>query len=204
VIHRNRVFLVLAFGFVVLGMSLTVPGVAWPSVAETFDRPVAGLGYVTLLFGGGYTVSTFVSGRLSARAGIGPLLLAAAVTAIGALVVLATSATWLIFLVAAGVLGAVGVGAEGGPKRLQSLDGGTRPVHEGKKGEKRARGSRWPNHSRLATCCRATIVRCPPTDSPQTSTDTTRSAPPWSLSAGVAGCRVISSAFRGYNRGLSE
>jgi fucose permease len=106
--HRNRFFFVLAFGFILLGMTVTVPGVTWPSVAESFHRSLAELGYVTLLFGGGYTVSSFLSGRLSAKWGIGPLLIAAAVTGMAALAALAFSATWLIFLVATCLMGVGG------------------------------------------------------------------------------------------------
>jgi fucose permease len=105
---RNRVFFVLAFGFILLGMAVTVPGVTWPSVAESFDRSLAELGYVTLLFGGGYTVSSFLSGRLSANRGIGPLLIAAAITGMIALAVLSASATWPFFLLATGLLGVGG------------------------------------------------------------------------------------------------
>ena len=106
--HRNRFFFVLASGFILLGMAVTVPGVTWPSVAESFDRSLAELGYVTLLFGGGYTVSSFLSGRLSARSGVGPLLIAAAITAMVALAALALSATWLMFLVATCLMGVGG------------------------------------------------------------------------------------------------
>ena len=106
--QRNRLFLVLTFGFVLLGMGLGVQGVAWPSVAETFDRSLADLGYVTLLFGGGYTASTLLSGRLSSRAGIGPTLIGAAGLAVVALAALSGSPTWPLFLTAAGVLGAAG------------------------------------------------------------------------------------------------
>jgi fucose permease len=106
--HRNRLFFVLAFGFVLLGMAVTVPGVTWPSVAESFDRSLAELGYVTLLFGGGYTVSSFLSGRLSAKRGIGPLLIAAAMTGMVALAALSVSATWPMFLIATGLLGVGG------------------------------------------------------------------------------------------------
>jgi len=105
VIARSRTFFVLAFGFVLLGMGLTATGVAWPSVAEAFDRSLAELGYVTLLFGGGYTISTLVSGRLSARAGIGRVLLLAAMVAAAALAALAVSGSWAVFLIASGSLG---------------------------------------------------------------------------------------------------
>ena len=106
--HRNRLFFVLAYGFILLGMAVTVPGVTWPSVAESFDRSLAELGYVTLLFGGGYTASSLLSGRLSARRGVGPLLIAAAITAMVALGALALSATWLMFLVATCLMGVGG------------------------------------------------------------------------------------------------
>lgn len=103
--QRNRAFFVLAFGFVLLGIGVSVPGVAWPSVAETFQRPLAELGLVTLLFGGGYTASTALSGRLAAKARTGPTLIFAAVIATVALTLLAVSVTWSVFLIAAGLLG---------------------------------------------------------------------------------------------------
>jgi len=103
--QRKRVFLVLAFGFVLLGLGVTVPSVAWPSIAETFQRPLADLGFVTLLFGGGYTASTLLSGRLAAKARTGPTLIAAAAIASVALTMLTASATWSVFLIAAGLLG---------------------------------------------------------------------------------------------------
>ena len=86
-------------------MTVTVTGVTWPSVAESFGRSLADLGYVTLLFGGGYTVSSYASGRLSSEHGIGMLLVGAGVAGTVALVGLATSATWPMFLAATGLLG---------------------------------------------------------------------------------------------------
>jgi fucose permease len=105
VIHRNRSFAVLASGFILLGMVVTVPGVTWPSVAESFDRSLAELGYVTLVFGGTYTVSSFLSGRLISTRGMGPILVAAAVTSAVALGALASSAMWEMLLVGTGLLG---------------------------------------------------------------------------------------------------
>jgi fucose permease len=106
--QRNRVFIVLAYGFVLLGMSLTALGVTWPSVADDLDRSLAELGFVTLFFGGGYTLSTAVSGRLANRNTIGRLLLSAAVIAMAALVALTISLSWPLFLIAAGTLGLSG------------------------------------------------------------------------------------------------
>lgn len=126
--NRNLAFFVLASGFVLLGMSLTVPGVAWPSVAESFDRSLAELGYVTLLFGGGYTVSTLLSGRLSAKAGIGPILIASAATAAFALVALSTSGTWPIYLIATGLLGIAGGLADAATNTYVAIRRGARSM----------------------------------------------------------------------------
>ena len=103
--RRNRLLAVFAIGFVLLGMAAAVPGVTWPSVAESFGRSLADLGYVTLLFGGGYTLSSFASGRLSSKTGLGRVLVAAGITATAALIGIAASATFPMFLVASGLLG---------------------------------------------------------------------------------------------------
>ena len=102
---RRKAFRTLAFGFIVLGMARTVTGVIWPSVAETFNRPIAQLGLVTLLFGSGYTLSSLLSGRFVARRGIGQILVSAAATALAALAALAVSPSWSVFLFSVAVLG---------------------------------------------------------------------------------------------------
>ena len=104
--HHVRVFAVCAFGFVLLGIGTSLFGVAWPSVADEMDRSIGELGYVTLVYGFGYTVASLVSGRLSARSSVGTLLLTAATTAATALALLAASPAWIIFLSAAAILGA--------------------------------------------------------------------------------------------------
>ncbi len=103
--HQNRLLIVFAVGFIFLGMAVTVPGVTWPSVAESFDRSLADLGYVTLVFGTGYTVSSYASGRLSTERGIGTVLVAAGMIAAAALLGIAVSGAWPMFLVATGLLG---------------------------------------------------------------------------------------------------
>lgn len=104
--HPTRSLLVLAGGFVLIGVTVTILGVTWPSVAEAFDRSLAELGYVTLLYGTGYTLSTLLSGSFVRRARIGSLLILAAAVAALALGTLAVSDMWQGFLIAAGVLGA--------------------------------------------------------------------------------------------------
>ncbi|MGI9586439.1 MAG: MFS transporter [Acidimicrobiia bacterium] len=102
---RQRVFIILSFGFVLLGMGVTVPSVTWPSIAADFDRSLAELGFITFLYGGGYTVSTLVSGRLTARVGIAKSLIAAGITASLALTAMAVSPSWWPFLAATALLG---------------------------------------------------------------------------------------------------
>lgn len=103
--HRSKAFITLAAGFVVLGMTTTTPGVTWPDVSAAFDRPIAELGFVTLLFGSGYTISSLGSGRFIGRRGIGGVLAVAALTSSVALVLLAASPGWAVFLASIACLG---------------------------------------------------------------------------------------------------
>ena len=125
---RNRVFAVLSLGFVLLGLSLTIQGVAWPSVAETFDRPLSNLGFVTLLFGSGYTASTVASGRLSESPGIGAILLIATGAATVALVSLASSPSFSVFLAGAGLLGLGGGLLDAGTNTYVAIKRGAREM----------------------------------------------------------------------------
>ncbi len=86
-------------------MTVATPGVTWPSVAESFDRSLAELGYVTFLYGGGYAASSFMSGGLTARKGTGSILRGAAATVTLALAGVSASPSWLMFLLATAVLG---------------------------------------------------------------------------------------------------
>lgn len=125
---RNRILFVLASGFVLLGMTLTVPGVTWPSVAESFGRPLAELGYVTFVFGGGYTLSSVVSGRTSATFGLGPTMVAATAASAIALVGISTSGSWPVFLVASGLLGVGGGLVDSSTNAYVAMRRGTRAM----------------------------------------------------------------------------
>ncbi|MGI9610454.1 MAG: MFS transporter, partial [Acidimicrobiia bacterium] len=127
-IRRNRLFVVLASGFVLLGMAITTPGVAWPSIAESFDRPLAELGLLTLIFGGSYTVSSSFSGRLVSKWGIGPALVGAAATALTALVGLSASPSWPAFLFAVALLGLGGGLADAATNTYVALRRGARAM----------------------------------------------------------------------------
>jgi fucose permease len=72
---KHRVVVAIAFAaFVSLGLPDGVLGVAWPSVRKTFGLPVSHLGQVLLAVMAGYLASSFGSGALVARLGVGPLL----------------------------------------------------------------------------------------------------------------------------------
>lgn len=126
--RRNQVFFVLASGFVLLGMATTTPGVTWPSVAESFGRPLAELGLVTLMYGSGYTLSSAVNGRLIAGRGLGAVLVGAAITGSVALVALALSAGWPMFLLTIGLLGLGGGLVDAATNTYVAIRRGTRAM----------------------------------------------------------------------------
>jgi len=74
----RRLYGWMLYGFVLLGMPIGAIGVAWPSAADDLGRPIAELGLLTLAFGGGYTLTTLVSGNLNRRFGWITLLTGAA------------------------------------------------------------------------------------------------------------------------------
>ncbi len=94
--------------FVLLGMPMAAIGVAWPAVAGDLGRTLGELGLVTMAYGAGYTVATLASGELTRRFTTGPQLVASAVTAATSLAILATTSEWMVFLLAALLLGLAG------------------------------------------------------------------------------------------------
>src|SRR5688572_15820061 len=60
--------------FVSLGLPDGVLGVAWPSVRATFGLPVSHLGTVLFAVMAGYLASSFASGAVVARHGVGWVL----------------------------------------------------------------------------------------------------------------------------------
>ncbi len=84
--HRSKlgVILLAYIAFISLGLPDGLMGVAWPSIRAFFGRPLDSLG--VLLFAGtaGYLTSSFFSGRIMARLGVGGLLAAScAITGAG-------------------------------------------------------------------------------------------------------------------------
>ena len=102
----RRALLALGYlAFVSLGLPDAVPGVAWPSVRDTFGVPQAGLGAAIAAAAVASFVSGALVGRLVDRLGIGALL--AASTALAALGVAGYGAapTFTVFLLSAAVVG---------------------------------------------------------------------------------------------------
>jgi fucose permease len=111
---RTRRLVVLALAaFVSLGLPDGLLGVAWPSIRRTFDLPTSQLGSLLAASMIGYLVSSFTSGAIVGRLGIGPLLLGSTLAMVASLAGYATSPAWGLVLVSALLagLGAAGIDA---------------------------------------------------------------------------------------------
>jgi fucose permease len=95
--------------FIALGMPKSAFGVAWPSVAGDFGRPVADLGLVIAVYVVGYFLAAAATGRLTRRFTVGSLLVAASSLATVSLLGYATAPGWLWLMVAV-----IGLGLAGG------------------------------------------------------------------------------------------
>ena len=85
---RTSLLVCLAYAaFISLGLPDGLTGVAWPSIRATFDLPLDALGALITTATVGYLVSSFSSGRIVARIGVGWLLvlscLATAISLLG-------------------------------------------------------------------------------------------------------------------------
>ena len=96
--------------FVSLGLPEGLLGVAWPSMRESFSRPLDSLGVLLSAIMAGYLISSFMIGRLIARLGVGRLLAASCFAAgVGLIGYTLVPAWWMI--VVSGVLTGLGAGA---------------------------------------------------------------------------------------------
>ncbi|HEX2867715.1 MAG TPA: MFS transporter [Ignavibacteriales bacterium] len=67
--------MILAFiAFISLGLPDGLIGVAWPSMRESFSRPLDSLGMLLVASMAGYLLSSFYSGKVTSRLGVGWLL----------------------------------------------------------------------------------------------------------------------------------
>ena len=103
--------LIVAFlAFVSLGLPDGVLGVAWPSVRRSFGVPLSHLGALLASAMAGYLVSSFTSGVMVARAGVGRVLVASSVLTVAASLTYALAPAWPV-MIAGGILAGLGAGA---------------------------------------------------------------------------------------------
>lgn len=107
----RRLLVAIAFAaFVSLGLPDGVLGVAWPSVRKTFGLPVSQLGSILFAVMAGYLASSFGSGAIVARHGVGPLLAWSNALVASSCIGYALATAWPMML-ACGLMAGLGAGA---------------------------------------------------------------------------------------------
>lgn len=96
--------------FVSIGLPDSILGVAWPSIRQTFGLPVSQLGALLLSGMVGYLLSTFYSGTIVARLGVGRLLLCSGLLIVASSLGYALAPAWWV-MVCFGVVSGLGAGA---------------------------------------------------------------------------------------------
>ncbi len=102
---------VLAYvAFIALGMPDGLLGVAWPSIRASFSLPVDAVGLLLSAAVAGYLTSSFLSGPLIARLGVGKVLaVSCAMTGAGLIGYTLAPVWWMMVLL--GVVAGLGAGA---------------------------------------------------------------------------------------------
>jgi fucose permease len=109
--QRATLLVGLAYAaFVSLGLPDGLTGVAWPSVRTTFGLPLDALGALITMSGLGYLVSSFTSGRMLARIGVGGLLALSCLATAISLLGYGFAPLWAV-MVGLGLLAGLGGGA---------------------------------------------------------------------------------------------
>jgi fucose permease len=103
-------FAIALVAFISLGLPDGVLGVAWPSIRRSFDLPPDQLGVLLAAAMTGYLVSSFSSGAVVARLGVGRVLLWSSILMVANSLAYALTPTWGL-MVGAGVLAGLGAGA---------------------------------------------------------------------------------------------
>lgn len=115
-VATNRVqsklgLLLLAYiAFISLGLPDGLLGVAWPSMRHTFNLPLDALGLLFFSTTAGYLTSSFFSGRVMARLGVGGLLAVSCFLTGASLLGYTLAPAWGVILVL-GVVAGLGAGA---------------------------------------------------------------------------------------------
>src|SRR5690348_3596479 len=107
---RLALILIAFLAFISLGLPDAVNGVAWPSVRATFGLPVGQLALLAAAGTCGYLITSFSSGAVVRRLGVGRLLLVSSLLVAGASLGYALAPAWPVML-ALGVCSGLGAGA---------------------------------------------------------------------------------------------
>ena len=105
-----RLVLLAYIAFIALGMADGLLGVAWPSIRGEFSIPIDSLGLLLIASVTGYVTSSFLSGTLVSRFGVGKLLAASYTLAGLALLGYTLVPSWSM-LVSLGLFAGLGAGA---------------------------------------------------------------------------------------------
>ncbi len=105
----SKPLLLAIVAFICLGLPDGILGVAWPSIRKTFDLPLSALGGLLFAAMTGYLASSFTSGWLVQKMGLGRLLVASNGLVLASLLGFATAPAWPV-MVACGVLAGLGAG----------------------------------------------------------------------------------------------
>jgi fucose permease len=112
-LRRNTELIPVAIaflGFIAIGLTAGILGVAWPSIRDTFEISLDAIGALLLPATAGALAISFSSGSLIKRAGLGPVLVVGfAVSALANLGVALAPAWWVV--VAVSLVGAMGTSA---------------------------------------------------------------------------------------------
>lgn len=109
--QRSALLVGLAYAaFISLGLPDGLTGVAWPSIRTTFGLPLDALGALITTATIGYLVSSFSSGRMLARLGVGWLLVLSCLATAISLLGYGLAPLWAV-MVGLGLLAGLGAGA---------------------------------------------------------------------------------------------
>lgn len=107
---KTRLIILAYIAFIALGMPDGLLGVAWPSIRASFSIPLDAMGSLLLAIMAGYLTSSFASGYLIGRIGVGHVLAAScAMTGIGLLGYTLVPMWWM--MVSLGIVAGLGAGA---------------------------------------------------------------------------------------------
>ncbi|MBP7334582.1 sugar MFS transporter [Niveispirillum sp.] len=96
--------------FISLGLPDGLPGVTWPFIRETFDRPLGNLGILLICGTGGYLFSGLAGGSIVRRTGLGLVLTVSSAAMVVALLTYALTPSFYL-LIPAAILGGLASGA---------------------------------------------------------------------------------------------